>query len=75
MVNTRLFGSRIYLDVVIEADGQKTLEAAHDIARQVHDAIEEKFVDVKHCMVHVNPVSESIHDACPMLPPELRPKC
>lgn len=55
VVNTRLFGSRIYLDVVIEADGQKTLEAAHDIARQVHDAIEEKFVDVKHCMVHVDP--------------------
>ena len=55
MVNTRLFGSRIYLDVVIEADGQKTLEAAHDIARQVHDAIEEKFVVVKHCMVHVDP--------------------
>lgn len=55
VVNTRLFGSRIYLDVVIEADGQKTLEAAHDIARHVHDAIEEKFVDVKHCMVHVDP--------------------
>ena len=55
VVNTRLFGSRIYLDVVIEADGQKTLEEAHDIARNVHDAIEEKFVDVKHCMVHVDP--------------------
>ena len=55
VVNTRLFGSRIYLDVVIEADGQKTLEEAHDIARNVHNAIEEKFVDVKHCMVHVDP--------------------
>lgn len=54
-IKTRLFGSRIYLDVVIEADGQKTLEEAHDIARHVHDAIEQSFVDVKHCMVHVDP--------------------
>lgn len=54
-VKTRLFGSRIYLDVAIEADGKKTLDDAHGIASQVHHAIESKFVDVKHCMVHVDP--------------------
>lgn len=53
--HTRLFGSRIYVDAEIEADGGLTLIQAHDIAEKVHDAIESEFVLVKHCMVHVNP--------------------
>lgn len=53
--HTRLFGSRIYVDAEIEADGGLTLIQAHDIAERVHDAIESEFVLVKHCMVHVNP--------------------
>lgn len=55
LVQTRLFGSRIYLDVIIEADSKKTLEETHEIARHVHNAIETEFTDVKHCMVHVDP--------------------
>ena len=31
---------------------------SHDIAENVHHTIEENFKDVKHCMVHVNPVNE-----------------
>lgn len=54
-LQTRLFGSRIYVDAEIEADGNLTLIKAHDIAENVHDAIEREFVLVKHCMVHVNP--------------------
>ena len=54
-LHTRLFGSRIYVDTEIEADGKLTLIQAHDIAEKVHDAIEREFVLVKHCMVHVNP--------------------
>ena len=72
---TRMFGSRIYVDVEISVKDDLTLLQAHTIAETVHTAIEANFPLVKHCMVHVNPVSESIHDACPMLPPELRPKC
>lgn len=53
--HTRLFGSRIYVDTEIEADGGLTLIQAHDIAERVHDAIESEFILVKHCMVHVNP--------------------
>lgn len=56
-MQTRLFGARIYVDVEITADGKITLEEAHNIAEGVHDAIEEHFQDVKHCMVHVNPVA------------------
>lgn len=55
MVKTRLFGSRIYVDVEIAVDNNLTLEAAHCIAQSVHNKIEDNFEQVKHCMVHVNP--------------------
>lgn len=55
---TRLFGSRIYVEVDIVMDSQKTLIEAHDTAEKVHDAIEKEFPEVKHCMVHVNPDTE-----------------
>ncbi len=70
---TRMFGSRIYVDVEISVKDDLTLLAAHHIAETVHTAIEANFPLVKHCMVHVNPVSEKHHDLCPVLPPELRP--
>lgn len=54
-LQTRLFGPKIYVDVEILADGEKTLWQAHEIAENVHDAIEREFPSVKHCMVHVNP--------------------
>lgn len=62
-IKTRLFGSKIYVDVEIAADGSKTLIEAHEIAERVHDAIEEGFPEVKHCMVHVNPLMENDHSA------------
>jgi cation diffusion facilitator family transporter len=54
-LKTRLFGNRIYVDLEILADGNKTLLETHDTAQQVHDVIEGTFPNVKHCMVHVNP--------------------
>lgn len=54
-IRTRLFGSKIYVDVEIAADGNKTLIETHAIAQKVHDIIEMEFPMVKHCMVHVNP--------------------
>lgn len=55
VLRTRDFGSMIYVDVEIQAEGSLTLYKAHDIAQQVHDDIEQDFPNVKHCMVHVNP--------------------
>ena len=55
-LNTRLFGDRIYVDVEIRADGELTLNETHATAQAVHDALEEGFPQIKHCMVHVNPV-------------------
>lgn len=56
LLKTRMFASKIYVDIEISADGTLTLSESHDIAERVHDAIEAEFEDVKHCMVHVNPV-------------------
>lgn len=54
-LTTRIFGSKVYVDVEIEADGDMTLRAAHEVAENVHHVIERGASDVKHCMVHVNP--------------------
>jgi len=53
---TREFGNRIYVDVEIAADGKKTLYETHAVAEKIHASIEEQFPNVKHIMVHVNPV-------------------
>lgn len=55
LLQTRLFGSKIYVDIEISADKNKSLEESHEIAHKIHDAIENNFENVKHCMVHVNP--------------------
>lgn len=54
-MKTRLFGSKIYIEVEILMDASKTLVEAHSTAEKVHDTIEAEFPAVKHCMVHVNP--------------------
>lgn len=56
-LKTRLFGSKIYVDVEIGADGNLSLYEAHDIAQRIHEDIETQFPSVKHIMVHVNPKS------------------
>lgn len=56
LLHTRVFGNKIYVDIEIRADGEKTLCEAHEIAESVHDSIEKNFPKVKHIMVHVNPV-------------------
>ena len=55
MLHTRMFGSRVYVDLEIRADKDLPLSAAHAIAERVHDGIEKTFPQVKHIMVHVNP--------------------
>lgn len=54
-IKTRIFGNRIYVDLEIIANGNKTLLETHEVAKNVHDKIELAFPKVKHCMVHVNP--------------------
>lgn len=55
LLQTRIFGNKIYVDVEIQVDGSYSLLKAHDIAEAVHDNIEQNFPKVKHIMIHVNP--------------------
>lgn len=57
-IKTRMFGSKIYVDVELYVDGRMTLTKAHEISERVHDRIEKAFPDVKHCMIHVEPIQE-----------------
>ena len=55
LLQTRIFGNKIYVDVEIQVNEAYTLQKAHNIAEEVHESIEQKFPKVKHVMVHVNP--------------------
>ncbi|GLB30264.1 cation diffusion facilitator transporter [Lacrimispora amygdalina] len=55
-IRTRMFGAKVYVDIEIAAEGKLELVRSHEIAEKVHLCIEEHFPDVKHCMVHVNPI-------------------
>ena len=55
LINTRLFGNRIYVDLEISVDCSISVEDGHRIAENVHLTLEREFPDVKHVMVHVNP--------------------
>ena len=55
-IKTRLFGSKVYVDIEIACDGTQSLYDAHRIAERVHRQLEELFPGrIKHCSVHVNP--------------------
>lgn len=55
LLKTRMFGNKIYVDIEISADGQKTLNETHEIAHNVHDLLEDTYPKIKHIMIHVNP--------------------
>ena len=56
MLHTRMFGNMIYIDAEIAVDGELPLKDAHAIAEEVHDGVEGHFENIKHIMIHVNPV-------------------
>ena len=57
MLHSRMFGNKTYIDLEISVDGNKSLWEAHEVAERVHRDIEQRFSDIKHIMIHVNPVS------------------
>lgn len=57
MLHTRKFGSKIYIDAEISVDGGLSLYDAHSIAEDVHRAVEEKYPEIKHIMIHENPIA------------------
>ncbi len=59
LLNTRQFGSRIYVDIELSAEGDLSLTDSHEIAVQVHDLLEKTYPEIKHCMVHMNPAEKN----------------
>ena len=57
LLQSRIFGNKIYVDLEIEVNASYTLEKAHAIAEEIHEDIERNFPKVKHIMIHENPVS------------------
>lgn len=55
---TRQHASVLYVDLEIGVNGDLTLWKAHEIAENVHHAVEARVESVKHCMVHVNPYKD-----------------
>jgi len=43
-LKTRLFGSKIYIDLEISVDSNISLKKAHQIAHNVHDEVEANFI-------------------------------
>lgn len=54
-LRTRMFGEKYYVDLEIGVNENLSLKEAHKIAHQLHDALEQEFPDIKHCMIHINP--------------------
>ena len=56
LLKSRKFGDKIYLDVEIAVDGNLSLTDAHEIAEHVHDMVEQEHPEIKHIMIHQNPL-------------------
>jgi len=59
LLQTRMFGNKIYIDLEIAVDGEKSLKESHNIAESVHDLLETTYPKIKHIMIHVNPDSDN----------------
>lgn len=59
-LKTRMFAKRIYVEIEIAVNDTKTVKEGHDIALGIHDLLENKYKDIKHCMIHIDPAS--IHE-------------
>lgn len=55
VLQTRMFGNKVYIDLEIEVDGNKSLRESHAVADSVHNSVESHFENIKHIMIHVNP--------------------
>lgn len=55
VIRTRIFGTKVFIDLEISVNSRLSLIKAHNIAEEVHDSLEQTYPEVKHCMIHVNP--------------------
>ncbi len=64
MLHTRRFGSRFYIDAEIAVDGSQSLYDAHRIAEEIHNTVERRYPQVKHIMIHENPLPQDGDPPC-----------
>lgn len=55
-LRSRLFGNRLLLEVEISVKDELTVKEAHDISEEVRIKVLNSFSEVKHVLVHVNPL-------------------
>lgn len=55
MLHSRMFGSKIYIEVELQVNGDLPLREAHEIAERIHNDMETRFSDIKHVTIHLNP--------------------
>lgn len=58
LLHSRMFGNKVFIDLEISVDGNKSLRDAHAVAELVHEDVELNFPEIKHIMIHVNPANE-----------------
>lgn len=58
LLYSRMFGNKVFIDLEISVDGDKSLRDAHAVAELVHEDVELNFPEIKHIMIHVNPANE-----------------
>ena len=61
LLHTRQFGNKIYVDLEFTVRKGISLVDAHAIAEDVHRSVEQRFPNVKHVMIHMNPAEEKVH--------------
>lgn len=65
VLRTRQYSNKIFVDLEIAVRADLSLIEAHRIAERVHERVEhESGKEIKHCMVHVNPLTgEDNHES------------
>lgn len=54
-LSTRVFAEQVYVDLEISIDKNMTIEKSHQIAELIEKDIEEKYLEVIHVNIHINP--------------------
>lgn len=55
LIKTRLFGSKLYVDIEVTLNRDLSFEQSHKIAHTIHDIVDSSYEMVNDCTVHVNP--------------------
>ena len=59
-IKSRVFSSKIYLDIEVSIDNQTSLEDANNIANNLNLDIKNNVEEIKNCMIRVNPITKNI---------------